>query len=69
MDIGKQQRVIIVEVDEAMHGDPASAVEPDPFEEPTPAAVVPGPGGAWPLPLDLDTEFELLAADGSEVVG
>jgi hypothetical protein len=68
MDIGKQQRVIIVEVDASL-AHPASAGEPDPFEEPTQAAVVPGPGGAWPLPLDLDAEFELVPADRSAAAG
>jgi hypothetical protein len=51
MDIGKQQRVIIVEVDETVAAEPA----PEPAVEPggAPEQVV-----AWPLPLYLDPDPE-----------
>lgn len=48
MDIGEQQRVIIVEVDESM-SEPA----PQPDQQPSRAAE---DAAAWPLPLDLDPE-------------
>ncbi len=68
MDIGKQQRVIIVEVDEVMAG-PAAAGEPASVEEPARTIVLPDPGGAWPLPLALDPDLDPVPADGYEVVG
>jgi hypothetical protein len=48
MDIGEQQRVIIVEVDESTN-------KPDPAEEPQPVRT-PDTAAAWPLPLDLESE-------------
>ncbi len=59
MDIGKQQRVIIVEVDESMTGQPA------PVDETARIAGLPDAGDAWPLPLDLDPDFDLVPADQS----
>jgi hypothetical protein len=56
MDIGEQQRVIIVEVD-------SSLARPAPIEEPAPQRGAPEPVGAWPLPLDLDTEADPTWAD------
>ncbi|MCP3998234.1 MAG: hypothetical protein GY722_24700 [bacterium] len=50
MDIGNQQRVIIVELDPVSAGQPTpvetTAVEERAFEM----------AAAWPLPLDLDPE-------------
>jgi hypothetical protein len=56
MDIGKQQRVIIVEVDEAL-------AHPAPIEEPAEVSTMTDQGDAWPLPLDLDSEPDPAWAD------
>lgn len=50
MDIGKQQRVIIVEVDDSMKAEPAQV------KRKTNDASAPDRAAAWPLPLDLDPE-------------
>lgn len=52
MDIGNQQRVIIVEPEKMAVGAPMPAgAEPDPVHGEEIAA-------AWPLPLDIDQETE-----------
>lgn len=50
MDIGKQQRVIIVEEDDSM------TVEPAQVEKEPDVASTPEGAAAWPLPLDVDPE-------------
>ncbi len=50
MDIGNQQRVIIVELDEVATAEPAVAVAAK--SEPADLAMA----AEWPLPLDLDLE-------------
>ena len=51
MDIGNQQRVIIVEVDPVTHEQPKTPVEAGALEERELEMAA-----AWPLPLDFDPE-------------
>ncbi len=51
MDIGNQQRVIIVELD------PVSAEQPTPVETTSVEEPAFEMAAAWPLPLDLDPEL------------
>lgn len=51
MDIGNQQRVIIVELDEVTENEPV-----EPLEAKANVAAELGAATAWPLPLDLDPE-------------